>query len=79
MYFTGLFTQVAQSVKSNYLLMVTAKDGLSVTMEVMITRLTEPENRARKSFLAQFTLAPLLILQFSTEQNQSVKLSFIIY
>ena len=31
----GLFTQVAQSVKSNYLLMGTVKDRLSVTMEVM--------------------------------------------
>ena len=51
MYLTGLFTQVAESVKSNYLLIGTAKDRLSVTMEVMTTRLTEPENAFRKLFV----------------------------
>ena len=47
----GLFTQVSQSVKSNYLLMGTAKDRLSVTIEVMTKRLTEPETRANTLWL----------------------------
>ena len=79
MYFRGLFTQVAQSVKSNYLLMGTAKDRLSETMELMTTRLTEPENRVRKYFL-YCSIHPGATLDFTILDRikVSVEMSFIL-
>ena len=53
------------------LLMGTAKDRLSVTMEVLTTRLTEPETRARKSFL-YYLIHPGTALDFTVLDGTKV-------
>ena len=76
MYSTGLFTQVAQGVRSSYLLMGTAKDGLSVTMEVMTTRLTEPEKGPKSRFSIK-SVHPDAAKEKKDRTKVNVEMSFI--
>ena len=66
---------------SCYLLMGTAKDRFSVTVEVMTTRLTEPDARVRKSFLHWIIAQAAFTVGFTVLDGTkvSVEMLFIFY